>query len=36
MKTFAVIGLGRFGSAIALELSALGHEVMAEIGRAHV
>ena len=23
MKTFAVIGLGRFGSAIALELSAL-------------
>lgn len=29
MKTFAVIGLGRFGSAIALELSALGHEVMA-------
>ena len=29
MKTFAVIGLGWFGSAIALELSALGHEVMA-------
>ena len=29
MKTFAVIGLGRFGAAIALELSSLGHEVMA-------
>lgn len=29
MKTFAIIGLGRFGAAIALELSSLGHEVMA-------
>ena len=29
MKTFVVIGLGRFGSAIAVELSALGHEVLA-------
>ncbi len=29
MKTFVVIGLGRFGSAIATELSALGHEVLA-------
>lgn len=29
MKTFAVIGLGRFGAAVALELSSLGHEVMA-------
>ena len=29
MKTFAVIGLGRFGTAIARELSALGHEVLA-------
>lgn len=29
MKSFVVIGLGRFGSAIALELSALGHEVLA-------
>ena len=24
----AVIGLGRFGSALALELQALGHEVL--------
>lgn len=29
MKTFAVIGLGQFGTAIARELSALGHEVLA-------
>ena len=29
MKTFVVIGLGRFGSAVALELSDLGHEVLA-------
>lgn len=29
MKSFVVIGLGRFGSAIARELSALGHEVLA-------
>ena len=29
MKTFVVIGLGRFGSAVALELSELGHEVLA-------
>lgn len=29
MKSFVVIGLGRFGSAIAKELSALGHEVLA-------
>ncbi len=29
MKTFVVIGLGRFGAAVALELSALGHEVLA-------
>lgn len=29
MKTFVVIGLGRFGTAIATELSALGHEVLA-------
>ena len=29
MKTFAVIGLGRFGTAAALEFSALGHEVLA-------
>lgn len=29
MKTFVVIGLGRFGTAIARELSALGHEVLA-------
>ena len=29
MKTFVVIGLGRFGSAIALELCELGHEVLA-------
>ena len=29
MKTFVVIGLGRFGTAIAAELSDLGHEVLA-------
>ena len=29
MKTFVVIGLGRFGTAIALELCELGHEVLA-------
>lgn len=29
MKSFVVIGLGRFGTAIASELSALGHEVLA-------
>ena len=29
MKTFAIIGLGRFGTALARELSALGHEVLA-------
>lgn len=29
MKTFVVIGLGRFGTAIATELCALGHEVLA-------
>ena len=29
MKTFVVIGLGRFGTSVAQELSALGHEVLA-------
>lgn len=29
MKTFVVIGLGRFGSALAVELGKLGHEVLA-------
>lgn len=29
MKTFVVIGLGRFGTAVATELSLLGHEVLA-------
>ena len=29
MKTFIVIGLGQFGTAVALELSRLGHEVLA-------
>jgi len=29
MKTFVIIGLGRFGTAIATELSELGHEVLA-------
>lgn len=32
MKTFIVIGLGRFGTAVATELSALGHEVLAVDG----
>jgi trk system potassium uptake protein TrkA len=29
MKTYVVIGLGRFGSAAAVRLESLGHEVMA-------
>ena len=29
MKTFVVIGLGRFGTAVATELCNLGHEVLA-------
>ena len=29
MKTFVVIGLGRFGRAVAVELCKLGHEVLA-------
>lgn len=29
MKTFVVIGLGRFGAAVAMELCKLGHEVLA-------
>ena len=29
MKSFLVIGLGRFGAAVAQELSALGQEVLA-------
>ena len=29
MKTFVVIGLGRFGSAVATELSSQGPEVLA-------
>ena len=33
MKTFVVIGLGRFGTAVATELSSLGHEVLAVDGR---
>ena len=33
MKTFVVIGLGRFGTAVATELCTLGHEVLAVDGR---
>ena len=29
MKSFLVIGLGRFGRAVACELGSLGHEVLA-------
>lgn len=29
MKSFLVIGLGRFGTSLACELCSLGHEVMA-------
>ena len=29
MKTYVVIGLGRFGTAVATELCRLGHEVLA-------
>ena len=30
MKNILLIGLGRFGRHIAMELSELGHEIMAE------
>ncbi len=33
MKTFVVIGLGRFGKAVATELCSLGHEVLVIDGR---
>lgn len=36
MKTFVVIGLGRFGSAVATELCTLGHEVLAIDGREEI
>lgn len=36
MKTFVVIGLGRFGTAVATELCSLGHEVLAVDGREEV
>lgn len=29
MKTYVIIGLGRFGTAVATELCGLGHEVLA-------
>ena len=29
MKTFVVIGMGRFGQAVAVKLAELGHEVLA-------
>lgn len=29
MRTYVVIGLGRFGTAVATELCRLGHEVLA-------
>ena len=29
MKSFAIIGVGRFGAAVACELARLGHEVLA-------
>lgn len=32
MKTFVIIGLGRFGTAVATELCSLGHEVLAVDG----
>lgn len=35
-STVLVIGLGRFGSALALELEELGHEVLAVDDREHV
>ncbi|MEG1548771.1 MAG: TrkA family potassium uptake protein [Clostridia bacterium] len=36
-KSFAVIGLGRFGTSVAKTLCALGHEVLAvDISSAHV
>lgn len=34
MKTFLVVGLGRFGTAIAIRLQELGHEVMVIDGNA--
>lgn len=37
MKTFVVIGLGRFGSAVATELCKLGHEVLAiDTNESHI
>lgn len=36
MKTFVVIGLGRFGTAVATELCSLGHEVLAIDGREEI
>jgi trk system potassium uptake protein len=35
-KTVAVIGLGRFGEAVALRLVALGHEVLGVDGNADI
>lgn len=35
-STVLVVGLGRFGSALALELEELGHEVLAVDSREHV
>ena len=29
MKSFVIIGLGRFGMALSKELSRIGHEVLA-------
>lgn len=36
MKTFVVIGLGRFGTAVATELCGLGHEVLAIDGNEEI
>ena len=36
MKNILLIGLGRFGRHIALQLNKLGHEVMAHSGNLEV
>ena len=36
MKSFLVIGMGRFGTAVAQELTELGQEVLAILSLIHI